>query len=66
MGQNLASEQSKGHGSEKLVEMFGCRWVEENSQKLQLSGGPGSLFLSSSWQRMNHQVYEKEEKDPSE
>jgi len=32
MGQNLASEQSKDHGCEKLVEMPGCRWEEENSE----------------------------------
>lgn len=66
MGQNLASEQNKGRGCEKLIEITGCKWEEENSQRLQLGGNPVSLFLSSSWQSMNHQIYEKVEKDPLE
>lgn len=44
-------------------EMLGCRWKEENSQRLQRTGDPPSLFLSSCWQRMNHQIYEKVGKD---
>lgn len=48
MGQKLASEQSEDHGWEKLVEMFGYGWEGKNSQSLQLTGNPVSLFLSSS------------------
>lgn len=39
------------------------KWKEENSQRLQLTGDPLSLFLSSCWQKMNHQIYEEVGKD---